>query len=510
MQSKKATGKPWPKDCPWPRPLSVGCEESRDTGFGEFPEPDDPAKLAFEAGFRGLVLMATGYRFRSENLLRQAFTRRAFALEYGLSGCGEELEFLGDAILNQLISKELVRQFSRVDKARADAPFCVEQGVTEGTLSKLRSEYVCKERLAARAQALGLEQMILYGTGEAPSDSAREDAVEALIGAVAIDSGWNWEAIEGVVGRIVPVRKEDRPQPLEANCYEKINAWHQRKFGYLPEYKITEGASGYHCLLCIVLPERRRMGFPKHHWTEGDAESRSGAREGAARKAYRFLLEEGLWTSPAEVIAAPQPEDAVNQLQELYQKKALRQRPSYFFRQISSEEWQCVCFCGDMVTMGYEAGKKKAKKTAARDMLDRILGWPAIPTDPTTGGTDWKRHQIEHDRAANIQYLYKLSTWERNWDGEGALPFSPKLIRDVCCAIKRLDEQPTIEPGELCCIRLIFGKRGSGSFLEIELYEGGGIFVCKHQGGKKETHGCELFEIPAIVSEWSGFSYSSE
>lgn len=41
----------------------------------------------------------TGYEFINENLLRQAFTRRAFGLEYGV-GNSEELEFLGDSILN--------------------------------------------------------------------------------------------------------------------------------------------------------------------------------------------------------------------------------------------------------------------------------------------------------------------------------------------------------------------------------------------------------------------------
>lgn len=510
MEGKHPRKKAWPKNCPWPEPIPDGCGmedlrgglRSRNSRGGmpsggvrsgkPIPAQRDPAMR---------VRDAIGYEFLNQNLLRQAFTRRAFAQEYGLRGCSEELEFLGDAVLNLMVSRKLICQLSRLDNARTDAPFRPDEGVTEGVLSRLRSEHVCKEQLAARMQALQLDGLILYGTGEAPSDSSREDALEALLGAVAIDSGWHWQVLEQAAEKLIPVRKEKLRGSTQSNCYEKLNAWHQRRYGYLPEYSFTGQPPEYHCFLRIALPESKSE-LLRHHWEVGNASSRSGAREIAARKAYDFLVDAGLWVSPSEAIDALQPEDAINQLQELYQKKALRQPPSYSFQQLSPEEWQCVCLCEGMITMRFDSSKKKAKKGAAGDMLNRVLGWPAISNDPETGDPDWRRLETERARARNIQYLYKLSTYERNWDGEGALPFSLKLIRDVCCAIQRLDEQPEIEPTELCCIRLTFGNRKSGTFLEIELYEGDLIGVRKHRDGGKITQGCELFEIPAVAADW--------
>lgn len=59
--------------------------------------PMDPYKNPVVA-----MRSAFSYKFSNENLLRQAFTRRAFQIEYGLDGCSEELEFLGDTILSTI------------------------------------------------------------------------------------------------------------------------------------------------------------------------------------------------------------------------------------------------------------------------------------------------------------------------------------------------------------------------------------------------------------------------
>ena len=132
-----------------------------------------------------IVRQVIGYEFVNENLLRQAFTRRAFAVEYGLPGCNEELEFLGDTVLNTVVTRDMLRQLAWVDEYRTEAPFTVR--LQEGGLSKIRTSYVNKEFLAGRAAELGLDKLILYGTGEEPTESSREDAMEALIGAVTVD-----------------------------------------------------------------------------------------------------------------------------------------------------------------------------------------------------------------------------------------------------------------------------------------------------------------------------------
>lgn len=457
-------------------------------------EKNDPA---------GHVRNAIGYEFINENLLRQAFTRRAFALEYGLSGCSEELEFLGDAILNQVVSKELIRQLSDVDKTRTDAPLQLDHGVTEGVLSKLRSQYVCKEQLAKRAQALELDQLILYGTGEVPSDSSREDAMEALIGAVAIDSSWNPDAIESVVDKLLCVQKEKLHNREETSYYDRFNAWHQKRFGVMPEYEVSGMAPKYYCTLRYFLPENDQN-LHRDRREDTDADSRSAAREWAARRAYEFVTNHGLWTDPAEINVTPRLEDTINQLQELYQKKILAELPSYSFRQVSPEEWQCVCMCCGMVTMGFDVGKTKAKKAAAYDMLNRIQGWRSITVNPETGETDWNKDATERRRAFNIEDLYLLSNYKKNWDGEGALPFSIKLIRNIFYVLKRLDDQPTaVGPLEDGNIQLEFYHIKSEYFLRIEFTSNGLIKCHNHFGGETDTHRCELDHIPAFVSEWT-------
>ena len=459
-------------------------------------------KIGLEKGDpAGQVRNAIGYEFINENLLRQAFTRRAFAVEYGLSGCSEELEFLGDALLNQVVSKELIRQLSDVDKAQTDAPFRMGDGVTEGVLSRLRSEYVCKEQLAKRARELELDQLILYGTGEAPSDSSREDAMEALIGAVAIDSGWNRDAIEGVVDKIICVQKEKLHNREQTSYFDRFNAWHQKRFGVMPEYEVSGAAPKYYCTMRYFIPENDQNLW-RDRREDTDAGSRSAARERAARRAYEFVVTHGLWTDPADVNVTPRLEDTINQLQELYQKKILAELPSYSFRQISPEEWQCVCKCCSMVTMGFDVGKTKAKKAAAYDMLNRIQGWRSIVEDPKTGVRDDKRYAVEHHRAFNVEILHKLSNYKTNWDSEGALPFSINSIREIYSVIKHLDEQPTILPLKFGNIQLEFGNPKTGYHLEIEFAANGLICYRNYLEGQAETRRCEKNDIPMILSEW--------
>lgn len=80
--------------------------------------PMDPQKdpvIAMRSAF--------SYQFINENLLRQAFTRRSFQIEHNLSGCSEELEFLGDTILSTVVTREIIRQFSENDAESYEAPF---------------------------------------------------------------------------------------------------------------------------------------------------------------------------------------------------------------------------------------------------------------------------------------------------------------------------------------------------------------------------------------------------
>ena len=114
-----------------------------------------------------------GYRFNDEELLNTALTHRSVG-KYN----NERLEYLGDSILNFVIAERLYHSF---DDAR------------EGDLSRLRAWLVNGDRLTEIANELSLGQYISLGPGELKTGGHRrasilEDAMEALIGAVYLDS----------------------------------------------------------------------------------------------------------------------------------------------------------------------------------------------------------------------------------------------------------------------------------------------------------------------------------
>jgi len=114
-----------------------------------------------------------GYTFADGDLLVRALTHRSFS-----SFNNERLEFLGDAVLNFVIARSLFDRFP-------DA--------TEGELSRLRAGLVRRQTLADLAREIGLGSHLLMGGGELKSggfrrDSILSDALEAIFGAIAIDS----------------------------------------------------------------------------------------------------------------------------------------------------------------------------------------------------------------------------------------------------------------------------------------------------------------------------------
>ncbi len=118
---------------------------------------------------------ALGYRFQTPQLLREALTHRSAA-----GANNERLEFLGDSILNFVIASELFRQ-------RPQDP--------EGILSRLRASLVNRGSLAELSRQLELGGYLWLGSGELKSgghrrDSILADALEAVIGAVYLDGGY--------------------------------------------------------------------------------------------------------------------------------------------------------------------------------------------------------------------------------------------------------------------------------------------------------------------------------
>ena len=326
---------------------------------------------------------AAGYDFINENLLRQAFTTRAFAAEYGLSGSNEELEFLGDSILNYAVTKEIIRQLAEVDIDETEAPFVIgtkrkrkseqeaDAKIDEGVLSKIRERFVCREYLSERADKLGLQKYILHGSNEELTDGKKENLIEALIGAVAMDCDWNQEIIAGVIDRLLCIQVTKPNSVLNKNFFDLFNAWHQKHFQELPSYEV-DGHGPFYCTLRYFVPEND-MGIWRSQRIDVKAESRSGARELAAHDAYMFLLEKGLWKNLKEAKLVPDMENSINQLQELYQKKYVEERPVYEFEDQGEFGWDCKCTCDGIYGYGAAKSKTKAKKKASFMIIVRLL-----------------------------------------------------------------------------------------------------------------------------------------
>lgn len=116
---------------------------------------------------------ALGYEFQDESLLKHALTHRSAHKVHN-----ERLEFLGDSILSFVIADELFYRFKEVD---------------EGDLSQMRSSLVCGQTLAVIGKEFNLGDWLILGQGELKSGGFRResiisDAVEAIIGAIYLDS----------------------------------------------------------------------------------------------------------------------------------------------------------------------------------------------------------------------------------------------------------------------------------------------------------------------------------
>lgn len=296
-----------------------------------------------------------GYTFVNQNLLRQAFTRRAFALEYGLTGCSEELELIGDSVINSVVTREMITEFSELDIDHTDAPF--RSRFDEGELSKIRTKYICKEHLAGRAVVLGLDQYILYGTEDQETESSREDMIEALVGAVAMDCRWDYDTLQRVVETLLGLQFENPDLLLKKDYYDVLNAWHQRHYGTMPGYDVYRHHNGYQAVVESSVLK-----------AYGTGATRSAARSDAAEQAVAQLKKEGRWINLARAEMVPVLSDAVSQLQELYQKKYLEEAAVYEFEK-RNRYWSCTCSCGAYMAPGRGDNKAEAKRRAAFVLL---------------------------------------------------------------------------------------------------------------------------------------------
>ena len=145
---------------------------------------------------RDKIQELTGYRFKDINILRVSITHSSYVHEHGLNfwDCNERLEFLGDAILDLIVGEYL---------------FLSDEKMNEGSLTKERAKLVNKDVLADAAKVFNLGQCLLLGHGEEitrgrEKDSILADAMEAFIGAMYLDGGFD-VAKDLILSHFIPI-----------------------------------------------------------------------------------------------------------------------------------------------------------------------------------------------------------------------------------------------------------------------------------------------------------------
>ena len=173
-------------------------------------------------------LVLLDYQFRNIELLGNALVHRSYAAERTTVADNERLEFLGDAVLQLVVTDYLYVHFPHLP---------------EGKLAKIRSACVNREELAVIARQIDLGKHIKLGRGETASgghekDSILADAMEAVIAAVCLDGGME-EATRVVLGLWEPLilgrAEEPGHQDYKTRLQELLAGQGKR-----PRYRVSE------------------------------------------------------------------------------------------------------------------------------------------------------------------------------------------------------------------------------------------------------------------------------
>jgi len=211
------------------------------------------------------------YTFNNPALLVMALTHRSFGSTHN-----ERLEFLGDSLLAFVITDALFMQFPRA---------------TEGELTRLRANLVRGETLALLAHEWHLGDFLNLGAGERKSggfrrDSILADTVEALIGAIYLDS--DLATCQRVVSTWFMSRLADAKPEIEKDPKTQLQEFLQRNKKPLPVYTIVKVSGEAHDQAFEIACYVDGLTEP----TTGVATNRRRAEQIAAQKALLLLREQ--------------------------------------------------------------------------------------------------------------------------------------------------------------------------------------------------------------------------
>lgn len=205
------------------------------------------------------------YQFKHLDLLEQALTHRSYSADKN----NERLEFLGDSVLSLVITQHIYQRQPEAD---------------EGELSRIRSSLVNQEALARVARDIGLGDYIYLGGGELKSGGFRRssilsDTLEAIIGAIYLDSGFG-PAQDTILflyrDYLLTLPDTDTLKDAKTRLQEYLQS---RQLG-LPEYKVIKTVGKSHDQIFTVTCSIASLKLEY----SGEGSSRKKAEQDAARK----------------------------------------------------------------------------------------------------------------------------------------------------------------------------------------------------------------------------------
>ncbi|MGC9069875.1 MAG: ribonuclease III [Elusimicrobiales bacterium] len=209
-----------------------------------------------------------GYHFINQKYLNKALTHRSYAAERKLNYSNERLEFLGDSVINLIVTEYLVEKFP--DK-------------TEGYLSKIKSHLVSSKNLYRWAKRVNLENYVKISIAEMKSGGREKPQIlantfEAIIAALYLDGGF--DSAKRIIRNLLECEKEIKIEDYKSTLQELC----QKKFRVIPVYKIISEEGPQHkrrFKVSVVIKDKEV--------SDGEGYSKKEAENNAAKKALAYI-----------------------------------------------------------------------------------------------------------------------------------------------------------------------------------------------------------------------------
>lgn len=215
------------------------------------------------------------YKFKNPDLLRRALTHKSYANEMKLPPLNhnERLEFLGDTVLELVVSHLLMQTFEEVP---------------EGELSKLRAAIVNEEKLAGLARQFDLGKFLYLGKGEEATGgrdkpSLLSDALEAVLGAIYLDRGFA-KAYAVIEKHVTALIEEVGKVGFFQDYKTRLQEISQGRFRTTPRYKLIRATGPDHSKTFEV-----QIFIHDDLFGVGEGPSKKSAEQSAAKKALEKL-----------------------------------------------------------------------------------------------------------------------------------------------------------------------------------------------------------------------------